>query len=121
LIYAAEHPDKLFAYVGVGQMVNAPKNFALQRDFDLEEAKARQNSTALRELEAIGAPPFSDADMIILRKWAILPACGALKPGPLYKLLQSALGRLRSLHSSSAAPVRQSRFGQLESVSSQLT
>jgi proline iminopeptidase len=29
LIYAAEHPDKLIAYVGVGQMVNAPKNFAL--------------------------------------------------------------------------------------------
>jgi proline iminopeptidase len=72
LIYAAEHPDKLIAYVGVGQMVNAPKNFALQRDFDLEQAKARQDSAALAELEAIGAPPFSDADMVTLRKWAIL-------------------------------------------------
>jgi pimeloyl-ACP methyl ester carboxylesterase len=44
LIYAAEHPDKLIAYVGVGQMVDASKNFALQRDFDLEQAKARQDS-----------------------------------------------------------------------------
>jgi pimeloyl-ACP methyl ester carboxylesterase len=30
LIYAVHNPDKILAYVGVGQLANAPKNYALQ-------------------------------------------------------------------------------------------
>jgi proline iminopeptidase len=71
LIYAAQSPDKISAYVGVGQLADAAKNFELQREFDLETAKELHNVEAISELDRIGPPPFRDADLQVLRKWAI--------------------------------------------------
>jgi pimeloyl-ACP methyl ester carboxylesterase len=71
LIYAAQNPDKIFAYVGVGQLADAAKNFESQREFALETARERHNVEAISELDRIGPPPFRDADLQVLRKWAI--------------------------------------------------
>jgi len=72
LIYAVHNSDKISAYVGVGQIANAPKNYELQLQFDLETARALRNPKAIAELETIAGPPFSDAGLQVMRKWAIL-------------------------------------------------
>jgi proline iminopeptidase len=72
LIYTVHNPDKILAYVGVGQLANAPKNYELQLQFDFDTAKELRNSDAIAELGRIGGPPFNNAHLQVMRKWAIL-------------------------------------------------
>lgn len=51
-------PDLFAAYVGVGQIVDLPRNEELSYRWVIEEAKRRGDEAALAELEAIGAPPY---------------------------------------------------------------
>jgi pimeloyl-ACP methyl ester carboxylesterase len=72
LIYVAQHPEHVAAYVGVGQLTDAAKNLDAQRRFDVSEAARRHDAAALTELRAIGPSPFSAAEKATLRKWAII-------------------------------------------------
>jgi proline iminopeptidase len=56
-LYAGAHPEKVFAYVGVGQVVNTVENEALSYRFVLYAARARRDASAIRRLEEIGPPP----------------------------------------------------------------
>jgi pimeloyl-ACP methyl ester carboxylesterase len=57
MLYAHRHPEHLYAYVGIGQVVNTLKNESLTYRFALSEASIRNDSDALATLKLIGPPP----------------------------------------------------------------
>jgi pimeloyl-ACP methyl ester carboxylesterase len=74
---AKARPDLFYAYVGTGQMVNAPAEEALDYADVMEKARARGDRDAIRELDKIGPPPYdSQSKMGVQRKWAT-----AFEPG----------------------------------------
>lgn len=56
---AQRHPDWLYAYISVGQIVNMRRNEGAGYAFALREARADQNAEAVRELESIAPYPGS--------------------------------------------------------------
>ena len=64
---AQKHPDWLYAYVGVGQYVNAMRNEQDGYQFALSQAKEHKNTEALKELEGI-APYPGDLDRLSFEK-----------------------------------------------------
>ncbi len=68
---AQSYPEKLYAYIGIGQSVNDEKGENISYEFTLREAKIRGNLTAIEELEVLGSPPYEDPnkDIMIQRKW----------------------------------------------------
>lgn len=72
---AARRPDLLYAYVGIGQVIDFRRNE--QEDFDwvLARARADHNAQAVRELEAIrpypGPGAFDVERMTTQRKWSV--------------------------------------------------
>jgi proline iminopeptidase len=71
---AKRHPDWLYAYIGVGQLIDGPESERRGWAFALEAARRAGNSEAVRELEAI-APYFAPGqrtplkDIYTQRKW----------------------------------------------------
>ncbi len=55
---AIQHPDWLFAYIGVGQVVNAYDNEAVGYEETLKKAEAVHNQTAISELKSIAPYPY---------------------------------------------------------------
>ena len=68
-IYASMHPEKVAAYVGIGQVTDMPAGERLSYDFARAQATERDDHSALSELDAIGSPPHSVDAMLISRKW----------------------------------------------------
>lgn len=66
---AARSPERFHAYVGTGQVANMLEGDRLSYRFTLEEARRRGNEKALRELEALGLPPYTPREMMTQRKW----------------------------------------------------
>jgi pimeloyl-ACP methyl ester carboxylesterase len=70
---ALKRPDLFYAYVGIGQVINTKDNERISFDYALEQAKAHQNDTAIKELESIapypGDQPITRERIIIARKW----------------------------------------------------
>jgi pimeloyl-ACP methyl ester carboxylesterase len=58
---AQEHPEMLYAYVGVGQVVSGERNEKDGYAFALEQAKATHNEEAVKELESLA--PWPPVDM----------------------------------------------------------
>jgi proline iminopeptidase len=79
---AHEHPEIIYAYVGTGQVVNMQQNEKATYQDTLQEARARHNEQAIKELESIAPYPPANPDFEITgteRKWAS-PLLG-LPPG----------------------------------------
>ncbi len=68
-IYAFQHPEKVGAYVGIGQVANMPKGEQLSYDYALSQAMARGNKKAAKELNAIKPPPHTVDEMLVSRRW----------------------------------------------------
>jgi proline iminopeptidase len=68
-LYAARHPEKVAAYVGVGQVADMPEGERLSYEFALLEARRRKDDDAIEALEAIGPPPHTVSEMLTSRKW----------------------------------------------------
>lgn len=66
-----QYPENYYAYIGIGQVANSPEGERLSYEFVLQEAKKRNNAEAIRQLEAIGAPPYANPrkDATLERKW----------------------------------------------------
>jgi len=64
---AQRHPEWLYAYLGVGQMVNMQKSEKIGYDFALQRAREGRNSDAEKELLAI-APYPGDAGSVTFEK-----------------------------------------------------
>jgi len=70
---AHEHPELIYAYVGVGQVVNMQRNAQLVYRDALQQARNRGNEPAVKELESIAPYPPENADLrklLIANKWA---------------------------------------------------
>lgn len=68
-LYAARHPEKVSAYVGTGQIGDLQASELSSYAFVLAEAKRRNNRRALRQLNAIGKPPYTTKSVGIQRRW----------------------------------------------------
>jgi pimeloyl-ACP methyl ester carboxylesterase len=73
---AQHRPELLYAYIGVGQVVNGTRNEAVGYQQTLLEAEAVGNQAAIRELKAIAPYPEADGRIVlsktqIERKWDV--------------------------------------------------
>jgi pimeloyl-ACP methyl ester carboxylesterase len=76
LSLAQRHPEWLYAYVGVGQVINMREGETVGYAFALDAAKADRNAVATKELEKIAPYPEMDgslplAKIGIQRKWSV--------------------------------------------------
>jgi pimeloyl-ACP methyl ester carboxylesterase len=69
VLYAARFPEKVAVYVGAGQIGSWPASEAASHAFVLAEAARRKNRKALKELNAIGAPPYGASAKMVQGKW----------------------------------------------------
>ena len=60
---AHEHPEVLYAYVGVGQVVNMEQNEVAGYQDALQEARNRHNDEAIKDLEGIAPYPSATSDL----------------------------------------------------------
>lgn len=67
--YAQAHPEKVSAYIGVSQVVDAVEGERRSYDYALSEARSRSNAKAVAELEVIGPPPYDTDALLLQRKW----------------------------------------------------
>ncbi|MFI4973383.1 MAG: alpha/beta fold hydrolase [Caulobacterales bacterium] len=63
LLYAERHPEKLAAYVGIGQEADALESERRSYAFVLGQARARRDAPAIERLERMGPPPRRGADI----------------------------------------------------------
>jgi pimeloyl-ACP methyl ester carboxylesterase len=90
VLYANRFPDKVAAYVGTGQVGDWPASEASSYAFVLTEAVRRGNRRALKQLRAIGPPPYGYRSMELKSKWLVRFA-GVARGIPLWKLLRISL------------------------------
>jgi proline iminopeptidase len=62
---AQHHPGWLYAYIGVGQVVNSLRNEAVGYQQNLAQAEALGNAQAIHELKAIAPYPGTDLQKLI--------------------------------------------------------
>lgn len=60
----ARYPALFHAYIGVGQAVSIPEGYKLVYPDLLERARATGNERAVRELEALGPPPYTSIEQL---------------------------------------------------------
>jgi pimeloyl-ACP methyl ester carboxylesterase len=71
-------PDLFSAYVGTGQIVDLEQDAQVAYPLLLVRAKKLHNTLALRQLEAVGPPPYPDTP----KKWVWIRWANALDPTP---------------------------------------
>lgn len=91
VLYAARHPTKVQAYVGVAQYGDCAAAEAASYRFALAEAERRRHRKAIEQLRAIGPPPYGTDSLLIERKWT-QRFDGQLRPRALWTLARSVLG-----------------------------
>jgi pimeloyl-ACP methyl ester carboxylesterase len=74
LMLARQHPDWLYAYIGVGQMIDSPESERRGWKATLDAARREGNAKAIRDLESVApyfAPgrPSSLKNLYSERKW----------------------------------------------------
>jgi proline iminopeptidase len=73
---AQHHPELLYAYIGVGQVVDMRRNEEVGYQMTLAAAEAAKNETAIRELKGIAPYPNADGSIpfsktFTERKWDV--------------------------------------------------
>jgi proline iminopeptidase len=75
LSVAAKRPDLLYAYIGMGQVIDFRENERVGFEWTLDRARNDGNAEAARELEALrpypGPGAFDVAKMTTERKWSV--------------------------------------------------
>ncbi len=74
---AQQHPEWLYAYVGMGQMIDTRENERLGYANTLRAAEAAHNDQAIKELKSIAPYPESDGTVPLAkinteRKWSVV-------------------------------------------------
>jgi pimeloyl-ACP methyl ester carboxylesterase len=88
-LYAARHPDKVSAYVGTGQTGDLQASERLSYAFVLAEAERRNNRRALKQLHAIGEPPYTSKTIGIQRRW-LMRFVGLMRGKSFWQVLRAA-------------------------------
>jgi pimeloyl-ACP methyl ester carboxylesterase len=68
-LYAQRHPEKVSAYVGVGQIASMPEGERVSWEWALARARERGHAKAIRALEEIGPPPHTVDELFVSRHW----------------------------------------------------
>jgi pimeloyl-ACP methyl ester carboxylesterase len=68
-IYAHDHPEKVSAYVGVGQIADVVEGVRLSYEHVLAEAEQRGDERASRQIRSIGPRPRSPQALFALWDW----------------------------------------------------
>jgi pimeloyl-ACP methyl ester carboxylesterase len=92
LLYAARHPEKVEAWIGVAQIASMPEGEAMAWRAALEGARRRGDARAAAALEAIGPPPHDVAAMWTLRRHIAAAGGEYLVPPARWSLVAWALG-----------------------------
>jgi pimeloyl-ACP methyl ester carboxylesterase len=98
---AHARPDLFYAYVGTGQAVNQGKFKKIAYERLLAEAARRHNDQAIRELNAIGPPPWDEGRKEgVHTKWATSfePGQPSFRKGVSMVLFESPDGPLDFIH-----------------------
>jgi pimeloyl-ACP methyl ester carboxylesterase len=103
VLYAERHPQKVAAYVGVGQVADMAESEAQSYAFTLAEAQRRRHRRALKALAAIGPPPHDERQVGVERRW-LMAFGGAFGPG--FSLPRTIWRALRTPESSPLDLVR---------------
>jgi proline iminopeptidase len=77
LTLARAHPDLLYAYIGMGQVISGPENERVGYRLTLQLAEAQKNTTAIEELKSIAPYPAADGSLtleqiMLDRKWSVM-------------------------------------------------
>ncbi|PJZ24909.1 alpha/beta hydrolase [Leptospira hartskeerlii] len=84
---SAARPDLIFAYIGIGQIVDMKEGETISYNYTLQEAIKSKNNKAIRELRKIGLPPYQDLNSAgIQRKW-LSAFKGTMRKGNIYKTI----------------------------------
>ncbi len=70
---AHDHPELLYAYIGVGQAIDAAQNEIVLYKDSMEEARRTQNKDAIKELTGIApypSPNITFKQIRIMREWS---------------------------------------------------
>jgi pimeloyl-ACP methyl ester carboxylesterase len=76
LTLAHDHPELLYAYIGMGQVISGQENERVGYRLTLQLAEARNNITAINELKSIAPYPGPDGSLTLEkigleRKWSV--------------------------------------------------
>lgn len=66
---AESRPDLVDAFISVSQVVDMKRGEDISYQYVLERARSENNTKAIRALEAIGGPPYRNAELLIQRRW----------------------------------------------------
>jgi pimeloyl-ACP methyl ester carboxylesterase len=88
-LYAARHPEKVSAYVGTGQIGDLQKSEQSSYAFVLAEAERRNNRRALKQLRAIGEPPYTSRTIQVQRRW-LMRFVGLMRGRSFWQVLRAA-------------------------------
>ena len=69
VLYAEAHPEKVAAYVGIGQIVDVRESARLSYEYALGAAERRGERRAARAITAIGPEPRTVKGMLAIREW----------------------------------------------------
>jgi proline iminopeptidase len=76
LTLAHQHPEWLYAYIGMGQVISGKQSERVGYRLTLELAEARKNAAAIEELKSIAPYPETDGSVpvgkiMLERKWSV--------------------------------------------------
>ena len=94
-IYAARFPEKVSVYVGAAQIGDSAAGESLSYAFGLAEAERRHDEKALKQLRAIGPPPYP-AKSVFVERTAVNRVDGQMRLGILWKVGRALFGRPES-------------------------
>ena len=89
--YASRHPQKLAAWVGVGQISDMVESERRGLAWALAEARSRGDADAVEALEAIGPPPYSWQTMLRQRPYVDRYGGAFVEPRSIPELVLVAL------------------------------
>lgn len=90
-LVARDHPDRLHAYVGMGQVVAMRANEEVSHRFTLERAQALGNEQAVEELSALTPPYAADPTQLLTQRQWLQRFGGAVYEGTVVELYEPAL------------------------------
>jgi pimeloyl-ACP methyl ester carboxylesterase len=92
ILYAARFPNKVAAYIGSGQLGDWAAAESASYAYALSEAQRRGNPKALKELLAIGPPPYPASSLWTERTW-LQRFEGHLKASALWNMAREFLSQ----------------------------
>jgi pimeloyl-ACP methyl ester carboxylesterase len=93
---AFKYPEKIHAYVGVGQIINDHEQQKLSYNYILEKAQISPNKKKQRAIEALGPPPYDSPEKLNKKDGYIFQYGGVIHDNSARKMLGNMLRFLTS-------------------------